>query len=118
MRLPVEGQAEEDILLMAGELSSNAVRHASGLPGSVVLRAWTSGADVVLEVEDDGGDLAWPDSIDQVPDIDAEQGRGLFLVESLSDELSSESWAGHTAVRAVKRAVIGFAEAAAPTADQ
>jgi anti-sigma regulatory factor (Ser/Thr protein kinase) len=42
-----------------------------------------------------------------MPDLDAEQGRGLFLVESLSDELSSESWSGHTAIRAVKRAVIG-----------
>ena len=49
----------------------------------------------------------WPDSVNDIPDVEAEQGRGLFLVSTLSDEVSSESWAGHSAVRVVKRAVIG-----------
>jgi serine phosphatase RsbU (regulator of sigma subunit)/anti-sigma regulatory factor (Ser/Thr protein kinase) len=106
VRLPVEGPTLDDLLLIAAELCSNAARHASGLPGSVTLRAWASGADVVVEVEDDGGALTLPE-FHEVPDTDAEQGRGLFLVESLSDELSSESWTGHTAIRVVKRAVVG-----------
>ena len=46
---------------------------------------------------------------DGVPDTDAETGRGLYLVDSLSDEMSSESWPGHTAIRAIKHAVIGSA---------
>src|SRR5207244_6624280 len=46
VRLPVDGPAAEDLLLITGELCANAVRHASGLPGSVVVRAWTNGSDV------------------------------------------------------------------------
>jgi serine phosphatase RsbU (regulator of sigma subunit)/anti-sigma regulatory factor (Ser/Thr protein kinase) len=113
IRLPVEGPAAEDILLIASELSSNAMRHASGEAGSVALRASASGTDVVLEVEDDGGGVELPDELDAIPDLDAERGRGLFLVDALSDEVSSESWAGHTVVRAVKRAVIAAAESQA-----
>ena len=107
VRVPVEGRAADDILLMTGELCANAVYHASGRPGSVVLRAWSNESDVVVEVEDDGGDFQWPERLEDLPDVESEQGRGLFLVESLSDDLTTESWPGHTAVRVVKRAVIG-----------
>jgi anti-sigma regulatory factor (Ser/Thr protein kinase) len=106
VRLPVEGPATDDLLLVASELCSNAVRHSTGVPASVVLRAWADGADVCIEVEDDGGSLHLPEHMDELPDPDAEQGRGLFLVHALADELSSESVSGHTSVRVLKRAVI------------
>jgi serine/threonine-protein kinase RsbW len=106
IRVPVERAAADDILLMASELCSNAVRHATGEPGGVALRGWVEDADIVLEVEDDGGTMSWPDVLDDLPDTDAEQGRGLFLVQALSDDISSETVGGRTYVRAVKRAVV------------
>jgi serine phosphatase RsbU (regulator of sigma subunit)/anti-sigma regulatory factor (Ser/Thr protein kinase) len=106
IRVPVERGGADDILLMASELCSNAVRHASGEPGGVALRGWVDGADIVVEVEDDGGTMSWPEVLDDLPDTDAEQGRGLFLVQALSDEISSETVGGRTYVRAVKRAVV------------
>jgi serine phosphatase RsbU (regulator of sigma subunit)/anti-sigma regulatory factor (Ser/Thr protein kinase) len=109
VRVPVEADATDDILLVASELCSNAVRHASGQPGGVALRAWVDGADIVLEVEDDGGGMSWPEALDELPDPDAEQGRGLFLVHALSDDVSSEISPQQTVVRAVKRAVVGSA---------
>ena len=107
-RLPLEGQEADDVLLIASELSTNAVRHSSGAPGSVLLRAWVEDQDVVLEVEDDGEGLAWPESLDELPDTDAEQGRGLFLVNALADDVEAEHRPGHNVIRAVKRAVVGL----------
>ena len=112
VRVPVERIAADDILLVASELCSNAVRHATGKPGGVVLRAWIEGADVVLEVEDDGGGMSWPEVLDEMPDPEAEQGRGLFIVQAFSDEVTSEMGEQQTVVRAVKRAVVGGDEPA------
>ncbi|MDP9440783.1 MAG: ATP-binding protein, partial [Actinomycetota bacterium] len=90
-------------------LCSNAVRHASGAPGSVTLRAWAESDTIVIEVSDDGSSLVWPDDVsDELPDPDAEQGRGLFLVRELVDEVMSRLQEGRTVVRVVKRAVIGI----------
>ena len=109
VRLPLEGPEADDILLIASELSNNAVRHSSGAPASVVLRAWVDEQDLVIEVEDDGEGLAWPEALDEMPDTDAEQGRGLFLVNALADEVEGEAAAGRNLVRAVKRAIVGLA---------
>jgi serine phosphatase RsbU (regulator of sigma subunit)/anti-sigma regulatory factor (Ser/Thr protein kinase) len=97
----------DDLLLVASELCSNAIRASSGRPASLSLRARTEGDAVVLEVEDDGGGLdLLPLPGDELPDPDAEQGRGLFLVRALTDEVASLTVSGHTVIRAVKRAVI------------
>jgi len=106
IRVPVERTAADDILLMASELCSNAVRHATGEQGGVALRGQVNGADMELEVEDDGGEMSWPQMLDDLPDPDVEQGRGLFLVQALSDEISCEVLEGRTFVRAIKRAVV------------
>lgn len=108
-RVPVETPAMHDLLLTVSELCSNAVRHASGAPGSVALRAWAESDTIVIEVSDDGSSLVWPDDVsDELPDPDAEQGRGLFLVRELVDEVMSRLEEGRTVVRVVKRAVIGM----------
>ena len=52
--LDVDDAERSDLLLVASELCSNAVRHASGTPGALVLRAWADGVDEAVEVEDDG----------------------------------------------------------------
>jgi anti-sigma regulatory factor (Ser/Thr protein kinase) len=75
----------------------------------VHLRAWTEADAVVVEVTDDGGELALPDlhAEPELPDPEAEQGRGLFLVRELADEVSTRVEDGHTVVRLVRHAVVG-----------
>jgi len=88
-------------------LCSNAVRHASGAPGALALRAWVDGADVAVEVEDDGTGFELEGRYDdEEPDPDAERGRGLYVVDALTDVVTVTREGGHTIVRAVRRAVI------------
>lgn len=110
-RVPVDPDALDSLLLVVSELCSNAVRHATGAPGAVHLEAWADGDAIVIEVSDDGGSLAvvGPPGSMELPDPDAEQGRGLFLVRELSDEVTSRVGDGRSAVRVVKRAVVGVA---------
>jgi anti-sigma regulatory factor (Ser/Thr protein kinase) len=111
IRVPVDRAEAADLLLVASELAANAVRHASGHPGSVFLRASVEGPDVLLEVEDDGGEpLPLPGPADELPDGLAERGRGLFLVRALVDQLDSRVVDGHTLVRAIRRAVVAGAD--------
>jgi len=107
VRVPVDRAEAADLLLVASELCANAVGHATGRRGSVALRAWAEGADIVLEVEDDGGKAALLPSVDdELPEPMAERGRGLFLVRALVDDLGSEVVDGRTIIRAVRRAVV------------
>jgi anti-sigma regulatory factor (Ser/Thr protein kinase) len=100
VRVPVEDDAVQDLLLVATELCANAVEHAQWTEGGVVLRAWAEDTDVVIEVEDDGGGMTWPSVDDEPPDPEAEQGRGLWLVHTLTDEVVPEFRGIHTLVRA------------------
>jgi serine phosphatase RsbU (regulator of sigma subunit)/anti-sigma regulatory factor (Ser/Thr protein kinase) len=103
---PVDDTETSDLLLVASELCANAVRHASGQPASVALRAWADGDALVIEVEDDGeGFELEPYRNDEQPDPDASRGRGLYVVEALSDELSVTRTEGRTVARALRRAV-------------
>ncbi|HEX2274004.1 MAG TPA: SpoIIE family protein phosphatase [Acidimicrobiales bacterium] len=105
--LAIEDAERSDLLLVASELCSNAVRHASGAPGALALRAWAEGDAVVLEVEDDGAGFELVDRYDDdFPDPSAEQGRGLYVVRALTDDMSVRRHADHTVVRAVRRAVL------------
>jgi serine phosphatase RsbU (regulator of sigma subunit)/anti-sigma regulatory factor (Ser/Thr protein kinase) len=110
VRIPVAADEAADLLLVASELCANAVRHASGRPGSASLRARVDEADVVIEVEDDGGHPATiPSPADELPVAPAERGRGLFLVRALVDALESEVVEGRTLIRVVRRAVVATA---------
>jgi anti-sigma regulatory factor (Ser/Thr protein kinase) len=96
-----------DLLLVASELCSNGVRHSSGAPASLVLRARADADAIVIEVEDDGRGFDIPPEDDgDLPDSSAEQGRGLYLARALTDELETFRRDSHTIVRAVKRAVL------------
>jgi serine phosphatase RsbU (regulator of sigma subunit)/anti-sigma regulatory factor (Ser/Thr protein kinase) len=105
--LAVDDAERSDLLLVVSELCSNAVRHASGAPGALALRAWAEGDDVVVEVEDDGAGFE-PEGHydDELPDPDAERGRGLYVVDALTDEMVVSRRGDRTVVRAVRRAVI------------
>ncbi|HEX2048548.1 MAG TPA: SpoIIE family protein phosphatase [Acidimicrobiales bacterium] len=102
---PLDDAERGDLLLVASELCSNAVRHASGTPGALVIRAWADGDAVVVEVEDDGAGMEL-DHRPEDPDLDAEQGRGLYVVRALTDDLTVRRVGERTVVRAVRRAVL------------
>jgi serine phosphatase RsbU (regulator of sigma subunit)/anti-sigma regulatory factor (Ser/Thr protein kinase) len=112
-RQPIDPAAIEDLLIVASELSSNAIQASTGEPRALALRATADGDAIVIEMEDDGPGFALPDFDDEdVPDLLMEHGRGLFLVHVLTDELEVGRVAGRTVVRCVKRAVLGGRTAA------
>ncbi|HEX2038715.1 MAG TPA: SpoIIE family protein phosphatase [Acidimicrobiales bacterium] len=82
----VDGEAIDELVVVAGELLANAVAAARS---SVHLRA-SGGADrVVLEVEDDGrGHEHLASFGHSLPTDAAERGRGLFLVRQLVDDMA------------------------------
>lgn len=113
--LALDDAERADLLLVASELCSNAVRHASGAPGALALRAHVAGDAVVIEVEDDGQGFELAARYgDELPDLEAERGRGLYVVDSLSDEVTVVCRDGHTVVRAVRRAALPVRSAPFP----
>jgi serine phosphatase RsbU (regulator of sigma subunit)/anti-sigma regulatory factor (Ser/Thr protein kinase) len=106
---PIDPVEVDDLLLVASELCTNAMRASSGQPGAVVLRALIEGDTVVVETEDDGPGFEWPHPEPGLtPLAELEQGRGLYLVSALVDEATIERTEdGHTIVRSRKRAVVG-----------
>ena len=103
--LGLEPADAEDLLLTVSELCTNAVRFGSGQPGGLSVQAWGDGVAVVVEVSDDGSGFEWHGP-DEVPDPEADEGRGLFLVSTLTDEVEITRRGDRTIVRAVKRAVL------------
>jgi len=76
----------EDLLVVASELASNAVRHAGG---SGVLRLWLGGGALHCSVTDQGPGLRDPDRAGaRLVPITSDEGRGLWLARRLSDGLS------------------------------
>lgn len=103
VRVPVEDDVVADLLLVASELCSNGIKHASWQREGAVLRAWIDGADVLIEVQDDGGGLSLPYLDEEPPNPDAERGRGLWLVHTLTDELTQDDSGAANLVRCRKR---------------
>ncbi|GIJ64529.1 ATP-binding protein [Virgisporangium aurantiacum] len=76
-----------DLVLVAHELASNAVRHGGG---GGRLRLWRVDGSVFCEVSDVG--VGFPFSRPQrLPDLSAPGGRGLWIIVRLVDEMSVES---------------------------
>lgn len=74
----VEESRIEPVLLVANELVANAIVHAHSAPVLVLVE---SGDDLLLRVSDDSNVAPVP----QTPTVDEMGGRGLMLVEALSD---------------------------------
>jgi PAS domain S-box-containing protein len=105
---PVDPAVVDDVLLAAAELCTNAVTASPGSP--VVLDAWLDGDALGVEVRDGGPGLVLPVlRHDEIPDLDAEAGRGLYLVRALVDDLDAGADDGGAWVRFVKRAVTSAA---------
>jgi anti-sigma regulatory factor (Ser/Thr protein kinase) len=79
-----------DLVLVAHELASNAVRHGGG---SGRLRVWRVDGSVFCEVSDVGEGFLF-DPPERVPDLNATGGRGLWIIAHLADKVGVES--GHT----------------------
>ena len=105
---PIDETDREDMLVVASELCTNAVRAASPAARACALRAWRDGDALVVEAEDDGPGFGGPASgPDQLPEPMQTSGRGLFLVQSLVDEftVAARSDGGGAIVRCVKHEV-------------
>jgi anti-sigma regulatory factor (Ser/Thr protein kinase) len=75
----------DDLVLVAHELATNAVRHGGGQGR---LRMWSGGGSVHCEIADDGVGFAYatPDQRSR-PALTATGGRGLWMVARLVDVL-------------------------------
>lgn len=97
--------AADDLLLICSELVTNATIHGGGT-GDVVVRARVEGDAVAIEVEDGGVGFTRPVALPPAPRF-AERGRGLLLVDALSDHLTIERTdRATTIVRAVRSGVV------------
>ena len=85
-----------DAALVVSELLSNAIRHAAPLPGAQVRVTWTLDHDALRIGVSDAGDGPLP-HVDQ-PAPGAPGGRGLGIVESLSDRWGVSREDGETTV--------------------
>ena len=102
-RLGLPAERIPELVLVAHELASNAVRHGGGRGR---LRMWRSGDSVHCEVSDAGPGLAKPHSGEfWQPAVDALGGRGLWLAHHLSDEFTITSDGDGTVATAI---MIGF----------
>jgi anti-sigma regulatory factor (Ser/Thr protein kinase) len=70
----------DDAVLVVTELFTNALLHTAGRHVGVAL--WTAGRSLYVEVADQGGSTTHP--VPHAADIDDEGGRGLMLVEQLT----------------------------------
>lgn len=87
-----------ELVLVAHELASNAVRHGGGT-GRV--RIWRDDDTVVCEISDTGPGLPAPPSDDYGrPAVDALGGRGLWLAFHLCDEFTVKSGGSGTVATA------------------
>ena len=79
----------EDLVLVAHELATNAVRHGGGAGR---LRLWRVDGSVFCEVTDAGAGFVFP-SADRLrrPDLGAFGGRGLWIVVRLVDHMRVNS---------------------------
>ena len=93
-----------DVVLAAEEAFINAVSHA-GVPDDLIhVTACVSDGEALVEIQDGGNGFELSMSAaPPVPDVCRVHGRGVFLMESLMDEVSVRSGRKGTTVRMVRR---------------
>ncbi|GID30442.1 ATP-binding protein [Paractinoplanes brasiliensis] len=94
----VSSAAVDILLIVIGELASNAVRHGGG---SGTLRFWHADGLLHCQIRDEGPGIADPELAGREPvPPTATGGRGLWIVRQLCQEVSVESDAAGTIVTA------------------
>ncbi len=92
-----------EVVLAADEAFINAVGHAEAADDLIRVTARVSESEASVEIHDDGGGFTFRRSDPPpVPDVRRVNGRGVFLMESLMDEVSIRSGRRGTAVRMVR----------------
>jgi len=89
-RLPLSSTAQFDVIAAVGEAANNAVMHGKaveGRPDTIRTSIGRGNGEVHVEVRDNGLGFRpnleeWPE-----PDLMAERGRGVFIMESLADRV-------------------------------
>ena len=96
----IGGDDLDDAALLATELLSNAVAAAVS---RISLRAALVEGVLTLEVEDDGaGDPRLEELGHELPEVHAREGRGLFIVRALADDVRTFSTSEGTIVSAAR----------------
>ena len=99
----LDAKAAYDVVLAADEAFINAVGHAGGAGDAIRVSASVSKSEVSVEVRDGGAGFTYLRSHQRsIPDVRRPDGRGVFLIESLMDEVSVSSGARGTVVRMVR----------------
>jgi anti-sigma regulatory factor (Ser/Thr protein kinase) len=97
--LGATGDTLSHLLIIAGELAGNAIRHGGG---TGTLRLWRESGALCCEVRDDGPGLADLDTVGAAaPAPDAPGGRGLWIVRQLADHIDVAPTGTGTSVTAV-----------------
>ncbi|MBX6355357.1 MAG: ATP-binding protein [Micromonosporaceae bacterium] len=88
----------DDLLVIAGELASNAIRWGGG---AGQLRLWRDGQAILCRVTDSGPGLADPDGQGrQPPPVSVPNGRGLWIIRQLADRLDIRTGSAGTTITA------------------
>jgi len=100
----LDAAAAYEVVLAADEAFINAVIHARGADDVIRVSACVSQNEAAVEVQDGGRGFTYrrPDRR-SVPDVRRPNGRGVFLIESMMDEVSVRSGRRGTTVRMVRR---------------
>ena len=83
--LGASAEVIERLLIIASELSANAIRHGGG---GGRLRLWASDGRLCCEISDGGNGIADPTTGLERPDPSAPGGRGLWISRQLSDDFT------------------------------
>jgi len=93
-----------DVVLAADEAFVNAIVHAGSADDLIRVSACVSESEASVEVRDGGGGFTFRRSDPRsVPDVRRPNGRGVFLIENMMDEVSVRSERRGTIVRMVRR---------------
>jgi anti-sigma regulatory factor (Ser/Thr protein kinase) len=93
-----------DVVLAADEAFINAVGHAEAADDPIRITARVSEGEASVEIRDGGSGFAYRRSDRRsAPDVLRPNGRGVFLMERLMDEVSVDSGHTGTTVRMVRR---------------
>ncbi len=87
----------DDVGLVLIELCTNAIRHGNGRG---VVAVWSEAGSVLCQVEDHGGPIVDPLVGRRRPTLEQDGGRGLWLVNHLSDLVQIRSQPGRTTITA------------------
>ena len=108
LRAYLSGQALDanliyDVVLAADEAFINAVGHAEAADDLIRVTARVSESEASVEIQDGGDGFTYRRSdLPSPPDVRCANGRGVFLMESLMDEVSVRSRRSGTVVRMVR----------------